>query len=126
MKNIVSVVISLLLSACVSAPTPQQLASADYGRNLSQQECVSIAEGFLKSKMLDPDSAKLKHSECFKSWWGGALVNTEYGYIQNGLVNGKNIYGGYVGDKHYQILIRNNSVIRYCIHTIGETCIPID
>lgn len=124
---IVPLAISLLVAACASGPTPEQLASADYGRDLTIAECESIAQSFIAESLKDPGSAQFRGGQCYRGNWGSVPVlgmGVEFGWIQKGQVNGKNAYGGYVGFRSYQVLIRNGSVIRYCISNADGICFP--
>ena len=116
-----------LLTACASGPTPEQLSQADYGNEPSISECTSIAEGVISSSLKDPDSARFRNSQCFKGHWGSVPIlgmGIQYGWIQKGEVNGKNAYGGYVGFRTYQVLIKNGTPIRYCTNDSDGICMP--
>lgn len=115
------------ISACASGPTQEQLASADYGRDIPPAECVSVAERVIANSLKDPGAAQFKHSQCFKGHWGSVPIlgmGVAFGWIQQGEVNGKNSYGGYVGFKSYQVLIKNGTAVRYCISDKDGICMP--
>jgi hypothetical protein len=115
------------ISACASGPTQEQLASADYGRDIPPAECVSVAERVIADSLKDPGSAQFRHAQCFKGHWGSAPIfgmGVAFGWIQQGEVNAKNSYGGYVGFKAYQVLIKNGTAIRYCINNKDGICVP--
>lgn len=116
-----------LVTACASGPTQQQVENADYGREITPSECIQIAEQVISGGLKDPHSAQFSHSPCFKGYWGAMPVmgmGVEFGWIQEGQVNGKNSFGGYVGFRSYQVLIKNGNVVRYCISDKDGFCIP--
>ena len=116
-----------LLTACASGPTQEQLSNADYGRDITAEECISVAERVIANSLKDPSSAQFRHANCFKGNWGSVplfSMGIEFGWIQKGEVNGKNAYGGYVGFRGYQVLIKNGAIVRYCIFDSDGICIP--
>ena len=105
-----------------------ELAAANYGRVISQTECKEIAEDKIRAQLKDPYSAIFEHQRCYKGFAKSvplAGMPVHFGYIQNGTVNGKNSFGGYVGAKAYNVVINNGQVLRYCIAS-GEydLCMP--
>ena len=115
------------LAACASGPTQEQLSNANYGRDIPTAECVSVAERVIADSLKDPSSAQFRHSQCFRGYWGSAPIlgmGIEFGWVQKGEVNGKNSYGGYVGFRPYQALIRDGAVIRYCVSDEDGVCMP--
>ena len=117
-----------VLASCASVPTAEQLASANYGREISPQECVSIAEQVIANALKDPSSAQFRHENCIKGYWSSVPIlgmPIEYGWFQQGEVNGKNSFGGYVGFAPYQVLIRDGRVVRYCMSDSEGLCMPV-
>ncbi|MDP3294934.1 MAG: hypothetical protein Q8M37_09350 [Nevskia sp.] len=128
MKGIVVAVAALMVSGCASLPTPEQLSVADYGSDMTPEECVSVVERTLANTLKDPGSAQFRHSPCIK----GALNSVPvmglpvvYGWLQQGQLNAKNSYGGYVGFRSYMAMIRNGAVVRYCLAMENGTCAPV-
>lgn len=127
LKAIVIALVPSILSGCASGPTQQQLINADYGRDIEASECVRITEQAISSSLRDPSSAQFRHSPCIKGHWGSVPIKgmgVAFGWVQTGQVNGKNSYGGYVGFRQYQALIKNGQVIRYCIADNKGYCFP--
>ncbi len=117
-----------LLAACASGPTAEELRTADYGREISAEECAEIAEKLIRPQMKDPYSANFVHQPCFKGIAQKvpiAGLPVHFGYIQNGTVNAKNSFGAYVGAKKYHVVINNGDVLRHCVGS-GKynICIP--
>ena len=111
---------AFLLTACAAPQLNQsQLDSADYGSPMSAAACTSLAETHIKGTLKDPFSAQFVHGQpCYRGAMkqsllkGGAWL---FGYLQEGTVNAKNSYGGYVGFRQYKALMRGNMVVNYCI-----------
>ena len=120
--------LAILLTGCASAPTQQQVATADYGMPMSQDECMSIAEQSIASQLKDPSSAQFRNQQpCHTGWVRSVPIlgmKAAFGYVQKGDVNGKNSYGGYVGFRPYLVLMKNGAVVRSCITDADGICIP--
>lgn len=115
------------LAACASGPTQEQLSGANYGRDIPAAECVAVAERVIADRLKDPGSAQFRNSQCFKGYWNSVPLlgmDVKFGWIQKGEVNGKHSYGGYVGFRPYQVLIRDGAAIRYCISDADGICMP--
>jgi len=90
-------------------------------------ECTSIAEKLIADTLKAPGSAQFRNGQCFKGHWGSAPVlgmGVAFGWIQKGEVNGKNAYGGYVGFRPYQVLIKDGVPVRYCMSDSDGICMP--
>lgn len=118
----------MLVPGCASTPTADEVKTANYGRDMSAQECLALAERAIGNGLKDPGSAQFRHTgACFKGYWDSVPIlnmKAAFGWLQVGEVNGKNAYGGYVGFRQYQALIRDGVVIRYCIADKDGFCIP--
>lgn len=129
LKPMVIAFSATVLVSCASAPTAEQLASANYGRDMSPQECVSIAEQVVANALKDPSSAQFRHENCIKGYWSSVPIlgmPIEYGWFQQGEVNAKNSFGGYVGFAPYQVLIRDGRAVRYCMSDNEGLCMPVN
>lgn len=116
----------LCLGGCASAPTQQQIAAADYGRPMTQSECLSIAEQAIADQLKDPSSAQFRNeAPCHTGYSNNVPLlgrSAQFGYIQDGEVNGKNGFGGYVGFRPYHVLMRNGVVVVSCITDANGIC----
>lgn len=115
------------LAACASGPTQEQMVKANYGRDMSATQCESAVERVISRDLKDPSSAQFSHSPCYKGHWGSVPIlglGVEFGWVQDGAVNAKNAYGGYVGFRSYKALVRDGSVIRYCVSDKNGICMP--
>lgn len=134
MKRVYAVVFAAALSSCSSAPTEQEVESADFGVSMSEAECLAIAKPFIRSRMGDPESVIFDDLKCYRGLEGRvpiARVEATYGYRFAGNVDSKGDIGRYTGLTPFSGIVRNDGdgprVVRYCI-TSGTTdyrfCIP--
>ncbi|MDA8739386.1 hypothetical protein N9V47_00530 [Luminiphilus sp.] len=134
MKPVYAVVFAAALSSCSSAPTEQEVESADFGVSMSEAECLAIAKPFIRSRMGDPESVIFEDLKCYRGLEGRvpiARVEATYGYRFAGNVDSKGDIGRYTGLTPFSGIVRNDGdgprVVRYCI-TSGTTdyrfCIP--
>ena len=134
MKPVYAVVFAAALSSCSSAPTEQEVESADFGLSMSEAECLAIAKPFIRSRMGDPESVIFDDLKCYRGLEGRvpiARVEATYGYRFAGSVDSKGDIGRYTGLTPFSGIVRNEGdgprVVRYCI-TSGTTdyrfCIP--
>jgi hypothetical protein len=134
MKPVYTVVLAAALSGCSSAPTEQEVKSADFGVSMSEAECLAIAKPFIRSRMGDPESVIFDDLKCYRGLEGRvpiARVEATYGYRFAGSVDSKGDIGRYTGLTPFSGIVRNDGdgprVVRYCI-TSGTTdyrfCIP--
>jgi len=106
-------------------PTSAELAKADYGSPVSQDEAQKQVVAWMTLHLKDADSAKYQWGEVQKDFVkdapiiGGAIYT---GYVLRALVNAKNGYGGYVGFETYTFLFRDGRIARV-YHNSG---IPIN
>ena len=134
MKLVYTVVLAVAVSGCSSAPTEQEVASADFGLSMSEAECLAVAKPFIRSRMGDPESVVFDDLKCYRGLEGRvpiARVEATYGYRFAGSVDSKGDIGRYTGLTPFSGIVRNDGdgprVVRYCI-TSGTTdyrfCIP--
>ena len=118
---------SISIFGCSVSPNIQQAMEADYGYDLTGEECNIVFELFMEERLKDPDSVRYMHSEksCEKGYFPSVPIlglDIAYGWFMEGKINAKNGYGGYGGYKKYQALIKNGDVIRYCIADSKGAC----
>lgn len=115
------------LGGCASAPSMQQIETADYGQPITPSECLGIARQAIANQLKDPSSAQFRNEEpCHTGYSNNVPLlgrSAQFGYIQNGEVNGKNSFGGYVGFRPYHVLIRDGIVVASCITDNNGICI---
>lgn len=88
----------MALMGCASTPVPkpQELQNAYYGEPVSKQVAAATLPGLFNYK--DPYSAIVRCEGPIKGWMQQVGDVNEYGYIYICKHNGKNSYGGYVGE----------------------------
>lgn len=109
MKAASTILIALSLAGCMSAPSRQDLDSADYGPfpDRYQQSIRDYMDRVLK----DPDSAKYEfYKTPVKAWRRGNGANL-YGWATCVGINSKNSYGGYTGSLQSYFFIQENVVM---------------
>jgi len=128
MKKLPALLATTLLTACAALPTQDELATADYGRDMSAEECATVSESLIANTLKDPGSAQFRRGQCFKGAFNSVPLMgmpKAYGWIQQGEVNAKNSYGGYVGFRPYQVLMKDGQPVRYCINSDRGVCMPV-
>ena len=110
----VSFLMSALLVGCASGPpTADELAKADYGSPISQQEAQSKAQSFIEGVLKDPSSAQYKWGTVGQGWARSAPIEggkLTFGYKLDAQINAKNSFGGYNGYKPYMFMFKNGSL----------------
>ena len=121
-KSILATAAMGTMVGCASAPPPKsdaEIASAYYGRAPSQQECQNVARRGIGSLLKDPYSAQYRFTDCTKNYLN-VYGRYYYGYHIGGLVNGKNSYGGYVGETRFDVVIQDGVIIAQCLEEAGR------
>jgi hypothetical protein len=106
-KTFISLALAVLLAGCATKPTNQEMASADYGPYPGGYE--QIIKSYMQSVLKDPDSARYRFKNSPTKAWDGT-GGTKYGYVVCVLINSKNSFGGYVGDRMTYFIINNDRV----------------
>jgi len=122
MKKIILPLIAVGLIGCSSTPTEQEIDTADFGRSMTQEECLAVATPFITSRMGAPESLIFEELKCYRGLEGVvpvARVEATYGYRFAGLVDSKGIIGQYSGMTPFSGVVRDDGdgpkVVRYCI-----------
>ena len=109
------VVMAFALAGCASGPTPQDIASADYGSVIHQDEAESQIKSYFNRSLKDPLSAQYTFSEVKKGYMIGNAFEGKplyAGYVVMASVNAKNSYGGYTGAQSYHFLFQSGTLVR--------------
>lgn len=116
------VILAFVGCAAVNKPTPEQIASANYGKY--PDDYKEIVQRYVSRILIDPDSAK------FSEWRGPSqgywydYGSTFFGYRICVEVNAKNRMGGYTGRQQYYFLIKDGLIVKtdggYRWGTIGQ------
>lgn len=112
MKTIIILVASVLLSACVTLPSPNQEKVADYGAFPDNYQ--DIARSYLMAELRDPASIEIDTmSAPIKRWIGDKFTGIHYGYLVCVKVNSKDLFGNLTGFRNDAVLIRDGFVVDY-------------
>lgn len=116
LQLIILISLPILMLSCAIRPTPDQIASADYGSYPSDYE--EIIKNYYGKSLFDPYSAVFTFSQPQKAWngWGG----TKFGWAVCGSLNAKNRFGGYVGATPFYVLIKNDVIEREFRESLAE------
>lgn len=98
----------------MNSPTEQELANADYGYAISQQEAQRQVRDFLSTRLKDPGSAQYQWGSVYQGWMRHARIHgagVVFGYILNVSINAKNSFGAYNGFKPYEFVFHNGSIL---------------
>ena len=115
MKKIFIVITLLSLAGCVTTPTADQLANADFGAHPDNYKEFVI--NFMRFRLKDPNSAKYEFKEPTQGYVnaapirGGGIIG--FGYLISFVYNAKNSFGGYTGWQRGKILFNNGEVLWY-------------
>ncbi|MBE7159196.1 MAG: hypothetical protein INR62_12325, partial [Rhodospirillales bacterium] len=103
-----------LLAGCASTPTPQEAATADFGKPVTTDTAKPIVLAYIRATFKDPDAVKdLEITSVEKTKVYRGLVNGggyAYGYAITFACNGKNSYGAYIGRQSLQIFSHDGRV----------------
>jgi hypothetical protein len=109
---IAAVSVSLMLlcvAGCVSAPTSEEMASADFGT--CPENYQAMVQNFMSSRLKDPYSAVYRFTEPRHGFLReGAIQGNKlhFGWFVQVGINAKNSYGGYTGEQTYYFLLYKN------------------
>lgn len=127
-KILLSVALGLIVTACASAPSEEQMRGADYGVNLTPQECEAAAKDYVLLRLKDPGSATFRFDNaCQKGYVSAAPLfgrEAKFGWQQVGFVNAKNSLGGYTGFSKFMALIKDKKVVSFCFVSRSGHCFP--
>lgn len=117
MKYVIALA-ALLLGGCVSAPTSEEMNSADFGPPPKDYE-ATVRE-HLSQTLKDPYSYDLKFLFEPRKDWSGLGARKQFGYAVCANLNAKNSFGAYTGFKLTYFLIRYDQVVA----SVGGTGAP--
>ena len=110
MKNITTILpvgFALLIAACATSPTPEEMAAGQRAMRPTSQEAAEAAViKYFGATLKDPESARYT----FRAPTNGYLVvgsARQFGWFMCGTVNAKNSYSGYVGASPFLVLFRS-------------------
>ena len=120
-------VLAMFAAGCAKAPTPDELAKANYGSYPGDYQ--EVVKRYMNAILKDPSSARYDfYKGPSRAWHRPSLLiggdgSTKFGYAVCVGVNAKNSFGGYTGMKPHYLMVRNGSVIA---HVSGDSGIMAD
>lgn len=115
MKIFLPVLLAVILVGCVTKLTPEQEAAVDWGAYPTNYE--QITTNYFSRTLIDPESARYEIAAPFKGYSHKAPITggkpKNFGYVVDVHVNAKNRMGGYTGSQHYQLIIKDGTVIQF-------------
>lgn len=110
--------VGLAAASCQTGPpTTDELAHADYGSPISQEDAQAKATAWLGVVLKDPDSLRADWGPVQQGWQREPLGDLYFGYRMAATVNAKNSFGGYVGARPYIFLFFDGTLA----HAWGAT-----
>ena len=105
------VLLSFTGCASIPRPTPEQLATAEYGNPPSDYKTITMQH--ISVFLIDPYSAIFSGWRGPSKGWYKNKKETFFGYRVCVFVNAKNRMGGYTGRKLFFVIIKDNHIIAY-------------
>ncbi|MFJ1573027.1 hypothetical protein ACIOAU_15810 [Pseudomonas sp. NPDC088322] len=124
----IAVVSFAFLAGCASGPTPQQIAAADYGTAIDQDQAEERIKQYFSGTLKDPYSAQYQFGAIQKGYVIGSAIEGKQlyaGYLITANVNAKNSYGGYTGNQGYQFLFQNGALVKGLKMSPGGMMMPL-
>lgn len=112
-QMLITVAASLSLAACATIPPPN-MDTADFGTPMTKDQADGLAREYFNESLKDPDSAHITCGKFDRGWMLDSPIFAKertYGYQIHCMVNAKNSYGGYTGNKLYRLLFRDNHLV---------------
>ena len=111
----------LAVASCQTGPpTTDELAHANYGSPISQEDAQAKATAWLQATLKDPDSMRAEWSPVKQGWQRETLGDLHFGYRMAASVNAKNSFGGYVGARPYVFMFSNGALAHVWAATDGR------
>lgn len=80
MESILFALFLLAMAGCAGLPTPEQVATTDYGSYPDNYE--NIVKDFYINNLKDPDSVKYKYISTPRQYWiGNRVEGAMFGYL---------------------------------------------
>lgn len=124
MKSLLSAIIGVLfISGCATTPSANDQLTAYYGPQPSDPE--RTVRRYMGHILKDPMSATYQLQGMPRTMWArpnlvvGPFI---YGWGVCVIINAKNSFGGYVGEKMYFFLIQDEKVIHYQDASFTKLC----
>lgn len=110
---LILVLVSINFGCATTPPTDEELANADYGTYISQEDAEEKAKIFLQTYLKNPSSARYKFKpveKTFKQEGTDHYGSIRYGYFLYGKIKSKTRIGIYTGYKDYTFYFHNGEL----------------
>ncbi len=108
MKIFLLFLLPFFLDGCATRVPINEIQNAYYGQKPNEQEKIPIITDYVKDRLIDPDSLKLRCSSPRKGWARPFFSKpVTFGYVFACGVNAKNRMGGYSGEELYVFLFND-------------------
>lgn len=107
-KALFAALLGLVSGGCATAPTVAEFESAYFGEYPGDYE--GMIKGYMAQRLKDPESARYQFLNAPRKAWNG-FGGRKYGWAVCATINGKNSYGGYVGNRPSYFLLRDGLVV---------------
>jgi hypothetical protein len=119
--KLIVVCAALCAAGCTTAPSPDVLASADYGTFPSNY--LDVIHAYQETRLKDPSSAQTKVVIEPRKAWAKWNNQTVYGYRTCIAVNAKNSFGAFTGPKLTSVFFRDGRLLRYDQEQSGDDAV---
>jgi hypothetical protein len=106
----VAIFLLLLLTGCVTPPTAEQVANADYG-DPPPTTYPKLIKEHMEGVLFDPYSARYRFIEEPQKGYAYVLGRTNppvFGYLVFVGIDAKNLMGKYIGEKPFRFLFKDD------------------
>ena len=112
---------SVVMSGSAGAKDKATIA-VNYGAQPTFSGAVAIGEAYIKTRLVDPDSAKFEWPYNFRALeMKGVFSKRRAGYVTCGYVNSRNRMGGYSGRAVFYMMQKDGAVIDFTMDESKET-----
>ena len=101
---------ALTLAGCVTAPTPEMVANANYGAR-PPATYKQLIQDDVNARLIDPTSPLYTFENPMKGYIMVTPKTPHFGWLVCGTVNSKNRMGGYAGKVPYYGFFREGELI---------------
>lgn len=111
MKILLPLLAATLLAGCATGPSPEAIASADYGTQPGADYKQQIKDYF-EPKLIDPTSPLYTFPAPNKGYLRNTRTDATFGWQVCGTINSKNRMGGYAGSVPYWAFFHEGRILR--------------
>lgn len=113
-KILLALFTSTFIAACAASITQEAIDAASFGPEPLREDYMAFIRPYFQKVALDPESIILNCLDATKGWGRRRVTDKPtFGWLVACDVNGRNILGGYTGDRPYVFIFngRGTSVL---------------